>query len=111
MNILESNEHEDGGLYFFIGYIGPLGGQGTNKKIKIDIARNEKLEFKTVKNTTLRSYSDIDDYSMSCYTLEEILVEKMRSVIQRMIARDFYDIWYLLERSEERRVGTEGRSR
>ncbi len=97
LNILESNEHEDGGLYFFIGYIGPLGGQGTNKKIKIDIARNEKLEFKTVKNTTLRSYSDIDDYSMSCYTLEEILVEKMRSVIQRMIARDFYDIWYLFE--------------
>jgi predicted nucleotidyltransferase component of viral defense system len=25
------------------------------------------------------------------------LVEKLRSVIQRMQARDFYDIWYLLE--------------
>ena len=32
-----------------------------------------------------------------CYRLEEVLVEKMRSVMQRMQARDFYDIWYLLE--------------
>ena len=35
------------------------------------------------------------DYSG--YSLEEILVEKLRSVMQRMQARDFYDIWYLLE--------------
>lgn len=34
---------------------------------------------------------------MLCYSLEEVLVEKMRSVMQRMQARDFYDIWYLLE--------------
>ena len=32
--------------------------------------------------------------------LEEVLVEKLRSVMQRMQARDFYDIWYLLEREE-----------
>ncbi|MEP7170832.1 MAG: nucleotidyl transferase AbiEii/AbiGii toxin family protein [Bacteroidota bacterium] len=31
------------------------------------------------------------------YTLEEVLIEKMRTVMQRMQARDFYDIWYLLE--------------
>ncbi|MBL7844017.1 MAG: nucleotidyl transferase AbiEii/AbiGii toxin family protein [Cyclobacteriaceae bacterium] len=37
--------HEDGGLNFYINYVGPLGGIGSNKKIKIDIARNEKLEF------------------------------------------------------------------
>jgi len=97
LNILESDEHEDGGLYFFIGYIGPLGGQGVNKKIKIDVARSEKLEFKIVINNACKTYSDIDDYQIPCYTLEEILVEKMRTVMQRMIARDFYDIWYLLE--------------
>jgi len=32
-----------------------------------------------------------------CYSLEEILVEKLRSIMQRMQARDFYDVWYLLE--------------
>jgi predicted nucleotidyltransferase component of viral defense system len=97
LNTLENNEHEDGGLYFFIGYIGPLGGQGANKKIMVDVARSEKLEFEAVNNNALKSSSDIDDYKILCYPLKEILVEKMRSIMQRMIARDFYDIWYLLE--------------
>ncbi|MEO6233498.1 MAG: nucleotidyl transferase AbiEii/AbiGii toxin family protein [Ferruginibacter sp.] len=29
-----------------------------------------------------------------------MLVEKMRTVMQRMQARDFYDIWFLLEQHE-----------
>ncbi len=35
-----------------------------------------------------------------CYPLEEVLVEKMLSVMLRMQAHDFYDIWYLLEQHE-----------
>lgn len=97
LEIIEKNEHEDGGLYFYIKYIGPFGGQGINKKIKVDVARSEKLEFKPVEKNAFKIYSDIDEYKILCYPLEEILVEKMRSVMQRMIARDFYDIWYLLE--------------
>jgi predicted nucleotidyltransferase component of viral defense system len=42
-------------------------------------------------------YSDLEEHQLLCYPLEEVLVEKMRSVMQRMQARDFYDIWYLLE--------------
>lgn len=38
-----------------------------------------------------------EKHKLLCYPLEEVLVEKLRSVIQRMQARDFYDIWYLLE--------------
>ena len=41
-------------------------------------------------------YSDLEEHQLLCYPLEEVLVEKMRSVMQRMQARDFYDIWYLL---------------
>ena len=39
----------------------------------------------------------MEEHQLLCYPLEEVLVEKMRSVMQRMQARDFYDIWYLLE--------------
>jgi predicted nucleotidyltransferase component of viral defense system len=39
----------------------------------------------------------MEDHQLLCYPLEEVLVEKMRSVMQRMQARDYYDIWYLLE--------------
>jgi predicted nucleotidyltransferase component of viral defense system len=104
LNIIDNNEHEDarlpngqGGINFYISYIGPLGGQGNNKKVKVDISRSEQLVFEPSMNDVFISYSDLEEHKLLCYPLEEVLVEKMRSVMQRMQARDFYDIWYLLE--------------
>jgi predicted nucleotidyltransferase component of viral defense system len=97
LEIIDNNEHEDGGINFYIGYVGPLGGQGNNKKVKIDISKNEQLEFKPVMQLVIIGYTDLEKHELLCYPLEEVLVEKMRTVIQRMQARDFYDIWYLLE--------------
>ncbi len=97
LEIIDNNEHEDGGINFYISYIGPLGGLGTNKKVKIDIARTEKLEFEPLMQNVFLDYSDQEEHQLLCYSLEEVLVEKMRSVMQRMQARDFYDIWYMLE--------------
>lgn len=75
----------------YISYIGPLGGQGNNKRAKVDISRSEQLVFEPVMNDVLIGYSDLEDHQLLCYKLEEVLVEKMRSVMQRMQARDFYD--------------------
>ena len=95
--LLDNNEHEDGGINFYISYIGPLGGQASNKKVKVDVSRSEKLEFNPTIKPAFINYSDLESYGLLCYPLEEMLVEKMRSVMQRMQARDFYDLWYLLE--------------
>jgi len=97
LEIIDDNEHEDGGINFYISYIGPLGGQGKNKRVKVDISRSEKLVFAPVWQKLLLSYTDQEEHTLLCYPLEEVLVEKLRSVMQRMQARDFYDIWYLLE--------------
>lgn len=97
LDIIDNNEHEDGGINFYISYIGPLGGQGSNKKVKVDISRTETLVFEPALKSIFVDYSDQEEHQMLCYSLEEVLVEKMRSVMQRMQARDFYDIWYLLE--------------
>jgi predicted nucleotidyltransferase component of viral defense system len=97
LEIIEDNEHEDGGINFYIGYIGPLGGLSRNKKIKVDISKTELMVYQPVGRTCFKEYSDLDLFDLHCYTLEEIMVEKMRSVMQRMQARDYYDIWYLLE--------------
>ncbi len=97
LEIIDDNEHEDGGINFYIGYVGPLGGQGNNKKVKVDISKTELLVFEPVKNTSFKEYSDLEPFELNCYSLEEVLVEKMRSIMQRMQARDYYDIWYLLE--------------
>jgi predicted nucleotidyltransferase component of viral defense system len=107
----DRHEHEDarlpdlsteqaggqGGINFYISYVGPLGGIGANKRVKVDISRTEQLQFEPVMQGTFLGYSDQEEHQLLCYPLEEVLVEKLRSVMQRMQARDFYDIWYLLE--------------
>jgi len=102
LEIVADNEHEDGGINFYIGYVGPLGGRGVNKKVKVDISRSEKLVFEIVKQNVITSYSDQEPHQILCYSLVEVLVEKLRSVMQRMQPRDFYDIWYLSEIHEMR---------
>jgi predicted nucleotidyltransferase component of viral defense system len=97
LEIIDNNEHEDGGINFYISFIGPLGGQGNNKRVKVDISRNEQLVFMPVMKNVIIVYSDLEEHQLLCYKLEEVLVEKMRSVMQRMQARDLYDIWYLLD--------------
>ena len=100
LEIIDDNEHEDGGINFHISYVGPLGGMGINKRVKVDISKSEKLQFKPISKVVFLTYTDLEEHKLLCYTLEEILVEKLRSVMQRMQARDFYDIWYLLETHE-----------
>lgn len=104
LEIIEKNEQEgavlhdgQGGINFYISYIGPLGGQGNNKRVKVDISRSEKLEFEPVLQNMILNYTDQVEHKLLCYPPEEVLIEKLRSVMQRMQARDFYDVWYLLE--------------
>lgn len=65
--------------------------------MKVDISRSEILAFEPIKQKVFLGYTDQEGHELLCYPLEEILVEKMRSMMQRMQARDLYDIWYLLE--------------
>ncbi|MDP2069834.1 MAG: nucleotidyl transferase AbiEii/AbiGii toxin family protein [Lutibacter sp.] len=97
LEIIDDHEHEDGGINFYIGYVGPLGGFGNNKRVKVDISRSENLEFEPVIKNAVVEYSDLEDYKLLCYSLEELLVEKLRCTMQRMQPRDYYDIWYLVE--------------
>jgi predicted nucleotidyltransferase component of viral defense system len=97
LEIIDNNEHEDGGINFYIGYVGPLGGFGNNKQVKVDISRSENLEFEPIIKDAIVEYSDLDDHKLLCYPLEELLVEKLRCTMQRMQPRDYYDIWHLVE--------------
>ena len=94
---MDSNEHQDEGINFHISYMGPLGGLEAKKRVKVDISRSENLAFKPVSLAAVLEYTDQEDHRLLCYSLEEVLIEKLRAVMQRMQARDFYDIWYLLE--------------
>jgi len=97
LSLQDNNENQDGGINFYIRYTGPLGGLGSNKSVKVDISRSEQMVFPPCYRPAIIAYSDLEEYQLLCYPLEEILIEKLRSVMQRMQARDFYDIWYLTE--------------
>mgnify|MGYP000961833203 CR=1 FL=1 len=89
------DEHQTGNINFFINYIGPLGGRG--KQVKVDISRNELLKFNLEEKHMIEVYSDQEECSLKCYSLNEVMTEKMRSLLSRVQPRDFYDLWFLSE--------------
>jgi predicted nucleotidyltransferase component of viral defense system len=69
-------------------------------KIKIEIILYELILLPVSYRDVVHSYSDIlteNALHVPCYSIEEVMAEKMRSLIQRSYTapRDFYDIWYL----------------
>lgn len=45
-------------------------------------------------------YPDLSEFSVLAYSLNEILVEKIRSIMQRGYSRDYYDVWRLFKENE-----------
>lgn len=77
-----------------IQFIGPLNNKNT---IKLDLSFNE-LIILTPDNKEIHSeYSDQEKRSLLVYPLEEILAEKIRSILQRAKTRDYYDVWKILK--------------
>lgn len=102
LNIQDETVYQTGNYNFYLGYTGPLGGTRANKSIKVDIANDELLCDNPVEKNVNNEYSDLkEDFSIFCYTLGEIITEKMRSLMQRTMPRDVYDIWYLFEIENE----------
>lgn len=68
--------------------------------IKIEIIQYEKIIFPIVNRSVAHEYSDKLSPAVQevpCYSLMEVLSEKLRALIQRSYTapRDYYDIWYL----------------
>lgn len=98
LSIQNETQHETGNFNFYLAYTGPLGGAGANKDIKVDISQDELIYNAPEKKQIINMYSDFEqEYSVLCYSLGEVIAEKMRSVMQRTAPRDIYDLWYLFE--------------
>ncbi|MEM6517093.1 MAG: nucleotidyl transferase AbiEii/AbiGii toxin family protein [Bacteroidota bacterium] len=71
--------------------------------IKIDANWYEKMLFKPLQQPILHDYSDAQKFKelrIPTYSIEEVLAEKLRALIQRKYAaaRDYFDIWTLNKR-------------
>lgn len=76
-------------------FTGPLG----KNAIRMDISLNETLVTKFLKKKIADDYSDSKKFDVLVYSLDEIFLEKLRSIIQRGKSRDYFDAWMLLKKS------------
>jgi len=78
-------------------YVGPL---RFKNRIAHDISLREKLVEEPKTRRVKPEYPDVPEFTVLVYSLNEILVEKIRSVLQRGKARDYYDVWRLTNKHE-----------
>ena len=79
---------------------------GSPLKIKIDLTKieNEPILLTLEKRRIIHPYSDECNAEVLVYSLEEIFVEKVRSLFQRTRPRDLYDVWCLKEIIEWKKI-------
>lgn len=76
-------------------------------KIKFEVSRDETLVYPPVQRPILHEYGEKLEQQIQAYSLEEILTEKFRGILQnqerlkikgwiRSRVRDFYDLWHIL---------------
>jgi len=71
-------------------YDGPI----TRGTIKIEISREAFIGDK--ERISVPKMYDYPEYEILVYSINNILAEKMRAVIERGAVRDYYDVWRLL---------------
>ena len=87
--------HEtSGSIIANVQFLGPL---NAKNRIRLDISLDEPVITEPVSKVMDSQYPDIRSYGAHAYSLEEILVEKIRSILQRGKSRDYYDVWILLK--------------
>lgn len=74
-------------------FVGPL--RHANRLL-LDVTLDEPVLLPPQRRAVVAGLFDQPRPHVLCYALEEILAEKLRSILQRSKARDYYDVWRLL---------------
>jgi len=86
---------------------GPLynGSERTISSLRIEISLRKDLILKPEVKEIIPAYHDIQPYTVFVMNINEILAEKVRSIMQREKARDVYDLWFLLNKKAKPNIG------
>lgn len=68
---------------------------GQPNTTNLDVMVDEYVAFDPVRQT--HTYEDVPEFELQAYSVEEIFAEKLRAIFQRGAARDYYDLYQLLE--------------
>jgi predicted nucleotidyltransferase component of viral defense system len=90
--------HQTGNPALYLNYVGPLRGDLSSRFLKTDFTRDEMLLFPLVEAPLQVPYSDCQGRTetLSVYSPEEILTEKLCALLGRTEPRDLYDVHYML---------------
>ena len=91
---LKSFHVTKGSIIASLQFKGPL---VQKNRIRTDITLDEKLIFGPEWRIVTTDYPDLPRLRVKVYTITEILIEKLRSIIQRGKSRDYYDVWRLIK--------------
>ena len=94
---LESFHETPGIVMAEIRFRGPLEYPNT---LKLDITLDEKMVLEPEWAAVRTGYPDIPEFRVKAYSLKEIFIEKLRSMMQRSRSRDYFDVWKLLSEKE-----------
>jgi len=94
---LESFHPTEGSTIANVQFLGPLNFTNT---IRHDISLKEKIVIEPERRPVKTNYSDLPEFEVLVYSLNEILVEKIRSIMQRGYSRDYYDVRRLLKENK-----------
>ena len=78
-------------------FVGPRKQRGNPTRILFHLTLYEKVILNPAKLPLIHSYSDRCAAEISVYQLEELIAEKLRTILQRAFPRDFYDVWNILK--------------
>ncbi len=104
---LEREPHPQGQEAFIIRLKFPWH-PGPMCRIKLEVSHDEPVLLAPERRTLIHGYGEDLAIKVSCYALEEIVAEKLRTLLQtqrkllergwnRPRARDYYDLWRILE--------------
>lgn len=91
---LESFHATEGTVIANVQFLGPL---SFTNRIRQDITLKEKMVLEPEWRAIKTKFRDLPEFDVLVYPLLEILVEKIRSIMQRGYSRDYYDVWRLFE--------------
>ena len=94
---LRSFHITDGSIIAGVQFTGPL---VHKNRLRADITLDEKLVTPPELRTVSTGYPDIPAFRVKVYSPKEILIEKVRSIIQRGKSRDYYDVWRIFKDDE-----------
>ncbi len=94
---LKSSHKPNGMIRARIQYRGPLDYPGV---LYLDVTFDEPIILEPERRRLLASFKESPTPRVLTYRLEELLAEKLRSLLERGKARDYYDVWRLLKEKQ-----------